>query len=199
MASLRWYREAARHLVGATYTVDVESCRRVVVTSCEGREHFVPSTVAEALAATSPGSTDMLVVMAGYNDSPVGFDLSVRALGDVARSLGIDTIVWLRLTSPNPAHSAIDTADHNAALDDVVLSASSSEWIVADWPRFAAQRSNVFEADGIHLTLSGAEALADFLSAVVATLDSPACLRVTNATTSANCPASSYLVSQESR
>ena len=49
MAALRWYEDGKKSLKGFSYTLDVESCRRIAERSCYGREYRTPSNVVTAL------------------------------------------------------------------------------------------------------------------------------------------------------
>ena len=49
MAALRWYEDGKKSLKGFSYTLDVESCRRIAERSCYGREYRTPSNVITAL------------------------------------------------------------------------------------------------------------------------------------------------------
>lgn len=175
MAGLRWYEGVSDGLTGATYILDVESCRRVVEPSCEGREERVPSTAFEALASAVETPVDVLIVMAGYNDEGRNLEPAVRLMGEAATELGIETLVWMRFTRPDPAIASVDTAFHNESLERAIDGPSPSSWILADWPGFSATEASVFEDDGIHLTRSGAEHLVDFLSAIVIAARDPLC------------------------
>lgn len=174
MAGLRWYDGVAEHLTGASYIVDVESCRRVAQESCVGREGVAPTSVVEALRVAAVTDVDVLVVMAGYNEDGNGFEERVRFIGEAAERLGIRERIWMRFTSPDPMHSSVDTTSHNRALD-LVAAEQQVGWTIGEWPAHAAQSTDIFEQDGIHLTRNGAVELAEFVTDVVVTVTEPTC------------------------
>ena len=176
MAGLRWYDGVDQELTGAHYLVDVESCRRVVEESCDGREGYAPPTVLEALAQATETPVDVLVVMAGYNDDGREFDEQVRYIGQVADELGIEHKLWMRFTRPDPLNSVVDTRPHNDALD-LVAGDVVTRWTIVDWPAYSSQLPSVFEPDHIHLTRSGAVELARFVSDVVNVVTNPTSCR----------------------
>lgn len=174
MAGLRWYDGVAEHLTGASYIVDVESCRRTVDESCIGRDGVTPSNVVEALRVAAVTDVDVLVVMVGYNEDGLRFDERVRYIGGLADELGIEHRLWVRFSAPDPQHSMVDTRPHNESLDRVIDDPASG-WSSLDWPRHAGVASNVFEADRIHLTRDGAVMLAELLSQTTSVLMDGSC------------------------
>lgn len=191
MAGLRWYDGVADQLRAARYTLDVESCRRIVLESCMGREDRVAPTVLDVVrSVTHDEVPDLLVVMAGYNDDGAQLGDAARAVGELAEARGIRTRIWLRFSNPNPVESHVNTAAHNDQLNSVANDPTTASWILADWPTFASFANGVFEADGIHLTPSGARELAAFVSDVVATVTKQECIGVGQ---SEACPAGAFI------
>ncbi|MEY2975481.1 MAG: hypothetical protein RIR49_1901 [Actinomycetota bacterium] len=180
IASLRWVRGAAGALIGERFTLDLESCRRLVARSCRGREGRTPNTALEALRDHADTHTT-LVMATGYNDSSTAFEPSFRAIVDEARRLGYDRIVWLTLRSAVDYVAPEDSANHrafasnNATLRRLVASGGFPEVVIADWGRHSADRPEWFTADGVHHRPLGAWAIADYLSRVLAHLDGRSC------------------------
>jgi hypothetical protein len=176
LAGVRWYEGAAERLRGARFVLDAESCRRTAVPSCGGREERIPMSATERIIAAPPGEFDTLVLMMGYNDDGGRFEEALAAVDDAARSVGIDNVVVLTLSTPDPLRSPIRTEVHNAALARFRPRSDRSNWVVADWAAYSAPWAAAwFESDRIHLTSAGAYALADYVSALVAHATAHAC------------------------
>jgi hypothetical protein len=86
LAAVRWYGNARVALQGFDFTLDAESCRRLVGTSCRGREGYAPSNAVNAILS-KPGTYDTVVLMTGYDDwgsyfaSAVGQAVAARSCG----------------------------------------------------------------------------------------------------------------------
>jgi len=180
IASLRWVRGASGALAGDRFTLDLESCRRLVERSCRGREGRTPSTALAALR--DHGDTHTTLVMAtGYNDSPATFESAFRVIVGEARRLGYDRIVWLTLRSAVDYVAPEDSANHrafatnNATLRRLVASGAFPGVVIADWGGHSADRPEWFTADGVHHRPLGAWAIADYLARLLAHLDGRAC------------------------
>lgn len=171
MAALRWYSSSQVSLRGFDWTLDVESCRRLSLPSCRGREGRTPPSVTKVIARRGRGISTV-VVMAGYHSETRALAGEVRDVLDAARRAAITRVVILTLheSSRYPELSAFNRELRQtlAARPDVVL---------ADWDRYASGplTRRWFTPDGIHLRISGAVALGDFLSRLLASLDGRAC------------------------
>jgi hypothetical protein len=180
ISSLRWVRGASSALAGERFTLDLESCRRLVELSCRGRERRVPSTALEALRDHGDTHTT-LVIATGYNDSTTSFESSFRTIVGEARRLGYDRIVWFTLRSSVDYVAPGEEANHrafaanNATLRRLVASGAYPDVVLADWGRHSADRHEWFTADGVHHRPLGAWAIADYLSRKLAHLDGRAC------------------------
>ena len=179
-AALRWTDEAnnnsARYdIMGTTYDLKwaVESCRRLVNTSCAGRTgsylagHIVPVSVLPLMKTSMSGQLgDAVVIMAGYDDYSIAS--TIDPIMAEATAQGVSKVFWLnyRLTSTyNAAYQGYYT-QHNAALE-----AAKVRWpnlVVLDWNGYTkAQTYSTqqawFYTDGIHMRPAGATALAEYL------------------------------------
>ncbi|MDJ0770865.1 MAG: SGNH/GDSL hydrolase family protein [Ilumatobacter sp.] len=176
LAGVRWYDGASERLRGATFTLDAESCRRVAVPSCGGREDRIPLNVVERILQATPEEYDAVVVMSGYNDAGAGFEQALNEVVGSARAVGIAHTVFLTLTTPTPGRSSIVTAGQNQAVRAFRPGDGAGDlWFVADWQTYSAPfMDQWYEDDHVHLSPTGSYAAADFISRVVANvLDAP--------------------------
>jgi hypothetical protein len=180
LAGVRWYTNARHALGGSNFVLDAESCRRLVGSSCRGREGRRPPNAVDAIGDHAP--FDVLVVMTGYNDwhtdFPNAFDRTVTA----ARAKGAQRIVWLtyreRSTYANPTggtSQAEGFAIQNQTIRDKIASGAYPDVVLLDWNAYTADRTDWFTADGVHFTIRGAYGAADYIARAVASLHGEPC------------------------
>lgn len=167
LAGVRWYGNARVALQGFDYTLDAESCRRLVGTSCMGREDRRPSNAVTAILS-APGSFDTVVLMTGYDDWGSYFANAVGQVVAAARAKGARQIVWLTYrvdvgyVAPSNAASDGTYRSNNRILRQV--QSLYPDLVIADWDAYSRHLPFWFTADGIHLTPSGSYAVADYIS-----------------------------------
>lgn len=171
MAGMAWTSTPGndpREIVGNAYklTFDAESCRRIVVASCRGRFGSVPTSVVPLMKTTLKGRLgEALVVMAGYDDSSI--TNAVDQVVAEAEAQGVIRVLWLTYrTNTNyvlPGGLAARTlyGSHNSEL--TAAAQRHSDLQILDWDGFTANQPTWFAWDGVHLTLAGADGLANFI------------------------------------
>lgn len=180
IAALRWVPGADNAIVGFGHTLDLESCRRLVATSCTGREQRRPPTLYDAMDFHA-GKYGTLIVATGYNDGPSAFAGSFQAVVDKARSRGFRRIVWFTLrsdvdyVSPGAVGNHEVFAENNAVLLDLLATGDYPDVVLADWGGYTAELSEWFVTDGVHYRQIGAWGASDYLSRKMASLDGRAC------------------------
>jgi hypothetical protein len=160
---------SSKAIISASYNMlfDARSCRRLVMTSCRGRDHLVPPNTLTTMRADTGRLGDALVIMAGYDDW-TGFASAVDTIVGEAQHQGLGHVIWLTYRTQGPyvgiggAYSATYRA-FNATLYAKAL--QHPELTIADWDGYSLGQSSWFAPDGIHLTASGATALGGFLKA----------------------------------
>lgn len=178
-AGMRWTGGATAALRGAQFTLDLESCRRLVEPSCNGREGYTPSTALEALRFHAAGNHDTLIMATGYNDMDRDFNLAFDLIVAEARAQSIDTILWATYRQdvgyqlPNGASSAY--AAMNDALALRILSGQYPELELLDWWAYTRDATDWLSSDGVHFTRRGAFGMADLISRKLASLDGRPC------------------------
>ena len=178
-AAMRWYDEAnnnsARYDVMAdTYDLlwSVESCRRLVATSCTGRSDpgsglkWTPVSVLPLMQSTLRGRLgEALVIMAGYDD--VSIESAIEQIMAEATAQGVAKVFWLNYRyGGNGYPYSRYYAAHNAALEAAKV--RFPNLVVLDWHGYSmsqspATQADWFSSDQIHITSSGAFALAHYI------------------------------------
>lgn len=145
------------------HVFDAKVCRRLVSTSCSYRG-VRPAPALQVIRAWSGVTNRAIVVAAGYNDGAIAS--AVDAVIAEARRQGVPHVVWstYRIAGGN----AGIYRSHNAVLWQKAQ--QYPELTIADWASYSAGRSSWVAADGLHLTSSGARAMAGLIGAVLAEL-----------------------------
>jgi hypothetical protein len=135
-------------------TFDLATCRRLVLASC-AFQGSAPPTALQAVRSYGTRLGDVLIVEVGYNEGSYGYRQGIDSVMRAALRQGADGVVWVTLRETLDVYVATNRAIRSAA----------KRWpqlVVADWNRYSAGRP-WFGADGLHLTPTGAEAMARFL------------------------------------
>jgi hypothetical protein len=180
ISALRWVPGADNALLGFEHTLDLESCRRLYVSSCRGREGRSPPTVFEALGAHGR-KYKILVVATGYNESSSTMAMSFQNILQRARGLGYKQIVWWTLRSdvdyvaPGSVANHVTFAQSNQIVRELLATGAYPDVVLADWNAYTAHKQDWFVTDGVHYRQLGAWGASDYLSRKMAFLDGRAC------------------------
>ena len=139
---------------GLDVRLDFAVCRRLVQQSCTSNGK-TPSSALQAVQSYGRSLGDVLVVGVGYNESPHGYADGIDRVVRAARKQGAKAVVWVTLREARKLYSRTNLAIRQAAT-------RWPELRVADWDAYSSGRA-WFRRDGLHLTGTGAEALAMFL------------------------------------
>ena len=150
------YVSAARRRLtrGFVVKLDLRVCRRLWTPSC-AFQGSPPSSALEAIQSLGAGLGDVLVVDVGYNEGPVGYGDGIDRVMRAAHAQGAVGVVWVTLRETRDLY----------AQTNAVIRRAAKRWTnlrVADWNAFSSGQS-WFGGDGLHLTPTGATALAGFL------------------------------------
>jgi hypothetical protein len=173
MSGIRWIEGAATALRGMSIRFDGESCRRLVGTSCGGREGRRPPNAVESILA-APGRYEVVVIQTGYNDWAANFPDAIHQVVGAARAKGAHTVLWLTYreavsyTSPSAASNAAAFVTHNAHLRAVAASGVHPELVLVEFDALTRPAASWFTRDGVHFTQTGAYGVADIISRAVA-------------------------------
>jgi hypothetical protein len=176
IAAIRWVPRAASAVTSTEFiALDLESCRRLVVTSCRGREGRRPPTVLDVVR-THGSSFSTIVVATGYNDSSGSFGRWFATIVAEARARGVQRIIWFSLRDDERAGERAEVyRQHNRLLVMLTSFTAYDDVVLADWNGYTAERPEWFRSDGIHYSTVGAWGAADYLSRTLAHLDGRPC------------------------
>ena len=137
--------------------LDLEVCRRLVEPSCS-YAGGAPSTALQAVEAYGHALGKVLIVKVGYNESSAGYAHGIDRVMRAALADGASGVVWVTLREQG-GYSGLYHATN------AVIRQATRRWpelVVADWNAYSAEKP-WFGSDGLHLTTTGATALATFL------------------------------------
>ena len=174
LTGVRWYADYGA-LERFNFVFSAESCRRTIEQSCISREGYRSANVIGAMQTLDGDLGEVLVIVSGYNDPVWTIDEAIAGVVDEAHGQGIGNVVWLSLrTSPDVDYSdpqeqsSINTfRDYNDQLS-TAAEASDGYLQIADWATYSTGASGWFEADGVHLTPRGVDAITTFIADTVA-------------------------------
>ena len=144
----------ARLRPGLKVRLDLRVCRRLVQPSCTFQGETPPSAL-EAVQGYGRSLGRVLIVNVGYNESSDGYRQGIDRIMRAALAQGAAGVVWVTLRETRDIYHRTN----------VVIKAAAKRWpqlLVADWNSFSGGKP-WFGDDGLHLTATGATALATFL------------------------------------
>ena len=143
---------------GLDLRIDAKVCRRLAETGCPYEGDRPPSVLALVESAESLG--DLVVIDVGYNDVPSDYGAAIdRVMQSVVRR-GVTTVIWVTMQEQRPLYRMTNGA----------IRAAATRWPqirIADWHAASRAHRSWFAGDGLHLSRSGALALARFLRPLV--------------------------------
>ena len=173
LTGIRWYADYGA-LERFNFVLSAESCRRTIEQSCISREGYQSENVLTAMRTLEGDLGEVLVVMSGYNDPRWTIDEAIAGVVEEARGQGVEHVVWLTLrtgadvdySDPQEQTSINTFREFNEQLTEAATS-SDGYLQVADWATYSNGAGSWFEADGVHLTPQGVDALTTFLAGTV--------------------------------
>ena len=170
MAAIRWFKDGKKSLTGASFIIDVESCRAIGGYSCYGREHRAPATAYEVVQSVK-GKIDVVVLMAGTHHDPSTVEADLRSFRRLVAKKGAKLVV-LTLRDLNRTTATIGGVTLiervNGMIEKIIETPQYENTYIANWKTFSRGHDGWFRSDGIHLTVPGVLALGWFISHVVA-------------------------------
>jgi len=154
-ASITYVTSAQAQLErGIDVRLDLKVCRRLVQPSCP-YQGSAPSTALQAVQSYGQSLGHVLIVKVGYNESSSGYGKGIDEIMRAAIAQGATGVVWVTLREKSDIYHWTNVAIRQA----------TKRWpqlVVADWNAYSAGKP-WFGPDGLHLTPTGATALATFL------------------------------------
>lgn len=149
----------ARLSRGLALRLDLKVCRRLVQTGCS-YQGTTPTTALQAIDSYGRSLGDVLIVDVGYNEGSQGYNSRIDEIMRAALRHGVHGVVWVTLrTSSESSYDSIYRSTNTE------IKAAARRWpelVVADWNAYGYGKP-WFGSDGLHLTSTGAFALAGFL------------------------------------
>jgi hypothetical protein len=178
-AGMRWTPGASKALRGAEFTLDLESCRRLITPSCRGREGYRPSNALEALRAQAGAGHDTLIMFTGYNDLDQDFEAAFDQIMTAADEQGFSSVIWATYREQvgymMPTGAATSYASMNETLWQRAASSEYPQLHIMDWWGYTFQAPHWLAPDGVHFSDVGSFGLADLISRTLAALDGRPC------------------------
>ena len=177
LAGIELYTDSWAALRGFDAVIDAESCRRLMRPSCHSNvTNRTPNTAVEAILGT-PGTLDIVVVKAGFNDWFSDFPTEFDAVVNASRSKGAHTIIWFTQNETVRRDTARRAyQENNMDLRWLTSLPQYSDVVLADWFGYSDRRQDWFH-DGTHVTRAGAYAITDYVARWVAALEHRPCPR----------------------
>ena len=139
---------------GLHVRLDLKVCRRLVQPSCT-YQGTTASSALEAVKGYGRSLGRVLVVNVGYNESADGYRHGIDRVMRAALAQGASGVVWVTLRETRDIYR----------WTNVAIKMAAKRWpqlVVADWNAYSSGKP-WFGDDGLHLTPTGATALASFL------------------------------------
>ena len=139
---------------GLATRLDLRVCRRLATASC-AYQGSAPTSALQSVQSLGHALGDVLIVDVGYNESSSGYRDGIDRVMRAARAQGASGVVWVLLR---------ETRDIYRETNAVIRSAQKRwpQLLVADWNAYSRGKP-WFSSDGLHMGVTGADALAAFL------------------------------------
>jgi hypothetical protein len=139
---------------GLATRLDLRVCRRLATASCS-YQGSAPTSALQSVQSLGHSLGDVLIVDVGYNESAAGYRVGIDRVMRAARAQGATGVVWVLLRETRDIYRQTNA----------VIRAAQKRWpqlLVADWNAYSRDKS-WFSSDGLHMGVTGADALAAFL------------------------------------
>ena len=139
---------------GLRTRLDLRVCRRLASASCS-YQGSAPTSALQSVQSLGRALGDVLIVDVGYNESASGYREGIDRVMRAARAQGAGGVVWVLLRETRDIYRQTNT----------VIRAAQKRWpqlLVADWNSYSRGKP-WFSSDGLHMSVTGADALAAFL------------------------------------
>jgi hypothetical protein len=152
------YDPDARRILGRGVDLDLElaACRRVGDTSCP-YDGVRPPNVIDRATELGTNLGPVVVVIVGYNDFEANYADNIEQALTVFRKSGVEHVLWATLRAERQSY-----VDMNGMI--AAAAQKHPEVTVLDWNALGRARADWFQPDGIHLTPSGAQAMATMVN-----------------------------------
>jgi lysophospholipase L1-like esterase len=154
--SLIWDAPAARIFShGFDADLELQSCRRLTTTSCPAGK-VIPPNVLQLIRTRGRSIGPNVVIAVGYNDFPSVYAAGIQQVLRALHAARVQHVFWLTLRAARHPYLQSNAAIFAAAR-------RHREMTVLDWNSHSRAHAAWFQSDGLHLTGTGAQALAAFM------------------------------------
>jgi hypothetical protein len=139
---------------GLATRLDLRVCRRLASASCS-YQGSAPTSALQSVQSLGRSLGTVLIVDVGYNESAPGYGAGIDRVMRAARAQGAVGVVWVLLRETRDEYRETNIA----------IRAAQKRWpqlMVADWNAYSRGKP-WFSSDGLHMSITGADALAAFL------------------------------------
>jgi hypothetical protein len=169
--------DALGALLGMDPVYEAASCRALAQPSCSDD----PPPNSLDVLTTAEGTFDVVVVMAGYDEWYTTFADSFARVVEASRAKGAKRIVWLtypedvdyRLPDERSANESL--VNMNQIMRDQVATGAFPDVVIADWFHYSSVTEGWYSEDDIHLSQTGAFAVADYIARKIASIAGAPC------------------------
>jgi hypothetical protein len=158
------YDPKAREIIGTgiDLRLEVAACRRLGDLSCP-YDGVRPPNVIERAAALGRDLGPVVVMAVGYNDYENNWADNIEEALRVLSKAGVEHVLWLTLRAERQSW---------ARMNEMIEAAAKKhpEMTVLDWNALARGKSGWTQADGVHLTPTGAQSMATLINQGLVTL-----------------------------
>jgi hypothetical protein len=135
--------------------LELAACRRLGDTSCP-YDGVRPPNVIDRATQLGTELGPVVVVAVGYNDYEANYTENIDEAMAAFRKAGVQHVLWATLRASRESY---------ANMNDMIRAAAKKypEITVLDWDGIARDEPDWLQPDGIHLTPSGAEAMASMI------------------------------------
>lgn len=137
---------------GVQLNLQLAACRRLVEESCTVAG-VRPTTALELVSSLGRSLGPDVVVAVGYNDYELLYPSDVLQVLKALRRAGVQHVLWLTLRASRHDYVAMNQTLREVASTD-------SQLTLVDWNMYSRSHPNWFDADGVHLTPAGGQAMA---------------------------------------
>jgi hypothetical protein len=147
---------------GIDLRLEVAACRRVGDASCP-YDGVRPPNVIDRAGELGAELGPVVVVVVGYNDYEANYAGNIEQALAVFRRVGVQRVLWATLRESRQSY---------ASMNDTIRDAGRRhpEMTVVDWNAVSRYEPGWFQSDGIHLTASGAEGMAELVNGTLVQL-----------------------------
>ena len=154
-AALNWDSTAKRIVERGNHVVfELHPCGRLVQPGCISPP---PPSVLHDVRFLGRRIGPTAIIFVGYNDNPATYRNGIPVVLRAMRNHGVKHVLWLTLRSVFKQYVDIDHA----------IYAAEQKWrsimTVLDWNHYSSSHSSWYASDGIHMSGTGAVALATYL------------------------------------